>query len=92
MNERNSFWKGFLLAGGLSIVFWAGRVTAGPIPSPTVLDDTSRAIEKCAEKLDRIADRADKLASSVESIKSDGVQVRGAYNALHFPIGVKSSN
>lgn len=39
MNEQKAFWKGFVLASGLAIVFMAGRVSAAP--EKETVDDVS---------------------------------------------------
>ncbi|MCB0826633.1 MAG: hypothetical protein KDC26_10620 [Armatimonadetes bacterium] len=70
MNEQRAFWKGFALAGGLAIVFFAGRVSAGPLPSATVLDDTSR-------ELGNIRSELRDLRSEISSIRRDGIKITG---------------
>lgn len=97
MNEQRAFWKGFLLAGGLAVVFIAGRVSAGPVPTPKVLDDTASAVKDVASKvgdvtskLSTIADKVQNVADSVDKLNRDGVQIKGAYNSANYPIHVKS--
>lgn len=70
------------MAAGLAVVFFAGRVSADPVASPSVLDDTSPAVEKVASELSEIK-------SEIRSIRSNGVELKGTYNSSAYPLYVK---
>lgn len=91
MNDVRSFWKGFGLAAGLAVVFFAGRVSADPIPSVEKLEDYSRVLDSMNRNLE-------KMSSAVQDIQRSGVKiegevsVKGTYNSMSYPIHTKSAN
>ena len=82
MNEQRAFWKGFLLAAGLAVVFYAGRLTADPVRAVETLDDTSRAVEKVASEIDD-------LNRTLEGIERNGISVRGSSSSASYPLTVR---
>lgn len=82
MSEQRAFWKGFLLAGGLAVVFYAGRLTADPVGAVETLDDTSRAVEKVASEIDE-------LNRTLEGIERNGLSIRGSSSSSSYPLTVK---
>lgn len=82
MNDQRAFWKGFLLASGLAVVFWAGRVTADPVGPVGALDDTARAVNEAVREIRGIKDE-------VARLRSDGLPVKGSFGSSSSPVYVK---
>lgn len=74
MNEQKAFWKGFVLASGLAIVFMAGRVSAAP--EKETVDDVSRAIENMTREVDGIGDSLSSIKSDISHVRSYGIPVQ----------------
>ncbi len=67
MDERRAFFKGFLLASGLAVIFMAGRVSAAP--GDATVDDMTRAVENLTRE---VSDMGDDL----DTIRRDGIPVQ----------------
>lgn len=74
MNEQRAFWKGFLMATGLAIVFVAGQVTAAP--EIRAVDDVSRAVESLTREVDGIGDSLSSIKSDISHVRSYGIPIQ----------------
>ncbi|QYK52168.1 MAG: hypothetical protein KF824_07840 [Fimbriimonadaceae bacterium] len=74
MNEQKAFWKGFIVASSLAVVFVAGRVSAAP--EKEVVDDVSRAIENMTREVDGIGNSLGSIKSDISYVRSYGIPVQ----------------
>jgi outer membrane murein-binding lipoprotein Lpp len=72
MDERRAFFKGFLLATGLAVIFVAGRVSASP--GTETVDDMTRAVDKLTSE---VSDMGDDL----RQIRRDGLTVEQKFGS-----------
>lgn len=75
MENARSFWKGFLLAAGLGVVFVAGRVSAGPEMPVLDVADEVRSLRSELQSINRTLGEAE---DELENIRRSGIDVRVA--------------